>query len=109
MADILDSKQHYENLTKEQQELIQANVKKALAHISQERIDKVIDMIEKISAFSKNHPNATKPFIQLLSDRGNFTSIPTEEEIRKNPEIYVSKLENDLMVIFDILQRGETL
>jgi hypothetical protein len=93
-------------LNKEEQEKLHQMVQDAVAFVSQERVDKVIDMMEKIKTYAQNHPNNSQTFVQLLQDRGNFTDIPSSDEIRGNPKHYVPKLENDLMIIFDSLQRG---
>lgn len=98
-----------DTLNKEEQEQLLQMVQDAVSFVSPERIDKVIDMLYKIKTYTQNHPNNKTPFIKLLMDRGNFTTIPTSDEIRKNPKDYVPKLENDLMIIFDILQRGTML
>lgn len=97
-----------EEMTAEQLEMHRKNVAEHLAQIHPEQIDRVLDLIQKVSTFIVAHPNNSegKTLNQLIAGLGNFAGLPTTEEIKANPKKFVPNLEVDLMTIFTKLHKG---
>ena len=77
-------------------------VKQHLENVYQERIDRLIDMLDKISELAIN--KGTNIETLLINNATVIKTLPSKDYIAKNPSI-LNDLESDLKIIFTILMK----